>query len=143
MWSLYLTWVYILSPLTLFHLETNPEPHPKPYSPILSPANVTISVILLFPMEKMCISVHILQSQLPYSKPHLETHPEPHPKPHSPILSPTNVIQFGDVVIPNGEDVQFCQCVHIFQSADAVVVQREIGEFGQLIQALDDLDVVE
>ena len=39
--------------------------------------------------------------------------------------------------------MQFCQRVHVLQSADAVVVQREIGEFGQLIQALDDLDVVE
>ena len=55
----------------------------------------------------------------------------------------TNVIEFRDIVIADGEDVQLVQGVHVLEARDAIVVEREVGEIGQRVQTFDDLYVVE
>ena len=66
-----------------------------------------------------------------------------HFKPRRKRRKHLHIVKFFQLVVSNGEDVQFCERVHIFHSGDTIVVQRQVLELCQFFETLYDFNVVE
>lgn len=55
----------------------------------------------------------------------------------------THIFQNGQVILPNGENLQLLQCVHMLNFRYPVTVETEVLQFGKSIQALNYFNIVE
>lgn len=70
------------------------------------------------------------------------------PKPTNPPCSlfkrkPTYILKRRQIIIPNRKHRQIPQILHILNLRDAVIEQRQVGEFGETVQAFDCGYVIE